>query len=138
MALMKPRLICLLALAAVLLAGCGGGSSHSHSTSTLSGTTVGGVRVAGVFDVHETEYKLSPSKILIPRLGYYAFKAINDGKVAHALKLSGPGLTKTTATIAPGDSAQFVAFFKRSAKYTLFDPLDGNRAKGMVATVRVP
>jgi hypothetical protein len=138
---MKRRLNILLALGAVAaLAGCGGGGGGKSNpgTTTEPATTVGGVRVAGVVVVHETEYKFRPSKILIPRLGYYAIKAVNDGKLAHALVLTGPGLHKKTPTLAPGDSSEFKVFFKRSAKFTLFDPLDGHRAKGMVATVRVP
>jgi hypothetical protein len=124
------------ALAAAALAaaaGCGG-----KSAGAPPGTTVGGVRVAKTFVVHETESRLSPTRILIPRLTYYGFKAVNDGTETHALALAGPGIHVQTKEIAPGGSATFSAFFKRSGKYTLFDPLDDNRAKGMEATVTAP
>jgi uncharacterized cupredoxin-like copper-binding protein len=128
----------LLAIAAAgfALAGCGG-SSHSSSTN-VPGTTVSNVRVAKTFVIHETEYRLRPRKILIPRFGYYAFKGVNDGTVAHALEITGPGVQAKTGNIEPGDSAQFAVLFKRTGTYKLFCPVDGHRAKGMQATVRVP
>lgn len=132
----------LFGLAAVVpalgLAACGGGSSNTTSSINVPGTTVSGVRVLQTFVVHETESKLTPKSFFAPRFGYYGFKAVNDGTATHALELSGNGVHAHTGNIAPGDSANFAVLFKRSGKYQLFDPLDGNRAKGMQATVRVP
>jgi hypothetical protein len=137
MDVMKRPALLVLAAVSVALAGCGGSGGKPKAT-VPPGITVGGVRVAQVFVVHETESRLTPRRILVPRLGYYAIKAVNDGKVTHALELTGPGLVKKTSDIPPGGSAKFAVFFKRSGTYKLFSPTGADRAKGMQATVRVP
>ena len=134
---MERRGVGFVALVAVsvALAGCGGGSKPA---TVPAGTTVGGVRVAQVFTVHESEFRLAPNAIRVPRLGYYGFTAVNTGKVPHALAITGHGVSAHTATIAPGKSAQLAVLLQKSGKYTLFDPLDDHRAKGMQGIVRVP
>jgi len=88
--------------------------------------------------VHETEYELSPRTIRVGRLGYYGFEAVNDGTQAHALALDGHGVHEQTGDVAPGASAKFAVLFRNSGTYRLYCPIDGHRAKGMVATVVVP
>ena len=91
-----------------------------------------------VIDVHETEWKLEPSSIRIERFGYYGLRGVNDGTVAHALELRGPGIpAKSTGEIPPGGSKTLLVFFRRVATYTLSCPLDGHEQKGMKATVTV-
>src|SRR5215468_413207 len=93
--------------AAMLLGGCGGGGN-----SSTNAPAVRGVRVLRVIDVHETEWKLTPASIRIERFGYYGLRGVNDGSVAHALALSGPGIAaKSTGEIAPGDSKTLLVFF---------------------------
>ena len=121
----------------MLVAGCGGGGSGGSTTDTTA-ATVQGVRVLRVIDVHETEWKLTPSSIRIERFGYYGLRGVNDGTVAHALRLSGPGIPgKTTAEIPPGDSKTMLVFFRRVGTYALTCPIDGHEQKGMKATVTV-
>jgi plastocyanin len=124
-------------LVGLLLAGCGGGGSNSTSTSTKGPTIIDGFQVLKVIAVHETEYALAPSAIKIDRFGYYGIKAVNDGKVTHALTVTGHGIDKSTGEIAPGQSAQFAVYFKRAGKYRIFCPVDGHEAKGMKGTVKV-
>jgi hypothetical protein len=116
------------------LAGCGGGGG---STTGGSGTVVDNTHVLRVIDVHETEYKLTPSFVEIPRFGYYGLKAINDGKIPHALALQGRGLHQRTGRIAPGQSKTMLVFFRKAGLYLLYCPIDGHREKGMKATLRV-
>jgi len=135
----RPLVGCAAIVVTLGLAACGGsGGGDTTTTVNVPGTTIGGFRVAQTFVVHETESKLSPHRFVVPRFGYYGFKAVNDGTATHALEITGKGVHAHTGDIAPGDSAEFAVLFKRSGTYKLFDPLDGNRAKGMEGTVRVP
>jgi plastocyanin len=121
-----------MAIAALLsLGGCGGGGSRKETN------VVQGVHVAAVIPVHETEYRLQPSLIHIDRFGYYGLRAINDGKVAHALAIKGHGLDKRTPAIKPHDSATMLVFFRKAGRYELYCPVDGHAEKGMKGTVKV-
>jgi plastocyanin len=121
--------------AAVLLAGCGG--SGSDSTTASAGLTVETTRVLEIFAVHEDEFSLHPKTIRVERFGYYGFEGINDGGVAHALAIRGPGVSEQTGSIAPGESKKMLVLFKRAGTYRLFCPIDGHAQQGMEATVRV-
>jgi hypothetical protein len=117
------------------LAGCGGGGGGK--TTSGQGTVIQNTHVLRVIDVHETEYSLEPKLIHIQRFGYYGLKAINDGKIPHALALQGHGLRQRTGAIAPGQSRTMLVFFRKAGNYLLYCPLDGHARKGMKATVRV-
>jgi plastocyanin len=130
------RRLLLLALALVL-AGCGGGS-ETTTTAPEVGLTVGGFRVLKIIVVHESEYRITPSKVTVDRLGYYGIKAVNDGATTHALELEGPGIKKGTGSIAPGASKAFAVFFKQSGTYRLSCPIDEHASKGMKGTITVP
>jgi hypothetical protein len=121
------------------LAGCGGGGGSTTATTSTSaqGTVIQNTHVLRVIAVHETEYSLAPKLIHIQRFGYYGLKAINDGKVPHALALHGHGLHQRTGEIAPGRSRTMLVFFRKAGNYLLYCPLDGHARKGMKATVRV-
>ncbi len=128
--------------AAFVLAGCGGsgdGGSDSSPTTTTSppATVVHGFQVLKVIQVHEDEYSLSPARIKIDRFGYYGIKTVNDGKVAHALKIEGHGLHEITGDIAPGKSKTIPVFFQKAGTYRMYCPIDGHEAQGMKGTIRV-
>jgi hypothetical protein len=124
-----------LAAASAALSGCGGTKLTLTATNS---TTIGNAGVVEIYAVHETEFKLTPDTFSAPGQGNYAFKAINDGKLKHAIALQGPGIYTVTAKIAPSHSLTFTVQLRSAGKYTLFDPTDGYRAKGMHAVVQVP
>src|ERR1041385_6894921 len=133
----RVRTFIFVAAACVVLAGCGGGGGKGSSSPPPASTAVSGVRVAKIFPVHLTEYKLAPSTIRIERFGYYGIKAINDGSTTHALEITGNGVNAHTPNIKPGEFATMLVFFKKAGTYMLFCPVDGHRAKGMEGTVKV-
>ena len=88
--------------AAFVLAGCGGsggggGGEPDHDDVTACDRRP---RLPGaeVIPVHENEFSLTPAMIKIDRFGYYGIKAVNDGKVAHALTIEGTGSTRSPET----------------------------------------
>ena len=90
---------CVVTVAA--LAGCGH-SGKSSSTTTAATTTgsgattsttrqnslvVQGFHVLAIVDFHEREYAIEPRSIGFQVPGYFGIRAINDGKIAHALSI---------------------------------------------------
>jgi hypothetical protein len=135
-----PRL-CLTVAAAALLAGCGSGNGGNATSSTTrtteaAGAVIDGFHVLAVVDVHETEHGLHPSTIGFQRIGYFGFRAVNDGMIPHALAVSGPGVSERTGSIPPGKSEAIAVYFRKPGVYRLYSPLDG-RTRGMTAVVRV-
>jgi plastocyanin len=124
----SPRLrLSLLAAAAVLVAGCG-------SSKSLK---VDGTRVFSIVEVSETEYSITPKTITLDRAGYYGIEAKNDGKLTHAIAVSGAGVDVRSAQIKPGKSDTILVLFKKPGRYTLFCPIPGHEAQGMKAGINV-
>jgi uncharacterized cupredoxin-like copper-binding protein len=88
-------------------------------------------------EVREKEFQLVPSTIGLQRIGYFAFRATNDGEEPHALAVSGPGISKRTEPIDPGDTGELVVFFRNRGVYELYCPLGNHRQQGMTATIHV-
>jgi plastocyanin len=134
-----PRAIAC-AAAAALLAGCGhdkGSSSEATTGAKPNTLVVQGLHVLAIFDVHETEYELDPKTTGLLRTGYFGIKAINDGKIAHALAVTGPGVRAATGTLEPGESKTIAVWFKKSGVYKLYCPLGDHERRGMTGTIRV-
>jgi plastocyanin len=129
---MMRRLQMLVVAAATLLVLSGCGGSDDQETASVEG-----VRVLQTIDVHESEYKIRPRRTRIERTAYYGVKVVNDGEESHALVIDGPGLHRTTGTIAAGDSKTIAVFFKKEGTYRLLCPVDGHAQKGMRATIDV-
>jgi plastocyanin len=118
---------CPVCAAALLVAGCGGGSKTAESFRASPKTIV----------VEETEFRISPSALQVPELGIYVFKAVNRGTIPHVLEFEGPGIETETEPIAPGRSAKLRLYLRKPGKFELYCPLDHHKAKGMVAQVIV-
>jgi uncharacterized cupredoxin-like copper-binding protein len=141
-----------LGLAGIALsaAACGGGSSSS-STSNTSATTAtpataagtsgsggGGTSASGggtAVTVGETDFKLALS-ITSFSPGAYTFKAVNNGAVAHALEITGPGVQATTPTLQPGQSAELHVTLQEGS-YDVFCPVDSHKSLGMNTEISV-
>jgi uncharacterized cupredoxin-like copper-binding protein len=127
----------LLAGAAALVLGLAGAALAgvvSHSAAKATRVTV-----------TEREFKLTLSMAgkVVPtahsfKAGAYVFVAVNRGKVAHSLAISGPGikLKRIPGTIRPGASHTLAATLRKGT-YKLWCPVPGHAGLGMRATMKV-
>jgi uncharacterized cupredoxin-like copper-binding protein len=124
-------------VAAAVSGGCGGsgGSKNSASTTANSGSSGGGV--IKTITIHESEYKLNPNTVSVAKPGTYAFNAVNDGTIGHALEVEGNGVETKTSTIDPGKSATLKVTFPKNGTYEMFCPVDGHKALGMKGKITV-
>jgi uncharacterized cupredoxin-like copper-binding protein len=120
------RLVLLLPIA-LLLSACGGSSSKSSQSGTISRT----IRIS------EKEFSLTPAKVSVSGPGTYAFKAVNNGTTAHALEIEGNGVEQKTAEIQPRSTATLQVTFSKDGSYEMYCPIDGHKQQGMKGTVVV-
>lgn len=86
--------------------------------------------------VTETEYKLTLPHMSF-KAGAYHFVVSNKGKLTHSFEINGPAVhNRRAGNIAPGSTASLNVTLKKGT-YTLWCPIDGHRARGMHATLRV-
>jgi uncharacterized cupredoxin-like copper-binding protein len=124
-------------VAAAVSGGCGGsGGNKSSAASTASSGSSGGTVIKTV-TVHETEYKLNPNTISLAKPGTYAFNAVNDGTIGHALAIEGNGLDSRISTIDAGKSGTLKVTFPKAGAYEMFCPVDGHKGFGMKGKVTV-
>jgi uncharacterized cupredoxin-like copper-binding protein len=84
----------------------------------------------------ETEFHIALSQTTFAP-GTYTFEAKNAGTFPHALTVDGPGVAdQATSTLQPGQSGS-VTVNLQAGKYTIYCPVDGHRAKGMLMDVTV-
>ncbi len=120
------RALALTTMLALTLAGAGLAALASPTTTHSTRLTV-----------TETEYKLTLSRRQLAA-GTTTIVAVNKGKLAHSLSISGPGLKKRlfSGTIAPGSSRTTTVKLK-AGSYTLWCPVDGHAGLGMKTTLKV-
>jgi plastocyanin len=137
---MQPKRILLLgalvALVALLAAGCGGSSDNSSGQSEPASTSGnaesgGGSGSGKRVTIKETEYKLTPSSVTLDETGTYTFKVVNTGSTTHALEIEGNGVEEESGDISPGDTKTFTVDLKTSGTYEMYCPVDGHRQQGM-------
>jgi plastocyanin len=115
----------LLALLAVLVAGCG--SSGDDGGEENGAPAAAPIRT---ITIRETEYELNPSSVDLDEPGTYAFEVVNDGGVAHALEVDGEELEEETGTIEPGGRATLTVTLE-GGSYELYCPIGDHRDRGM-------
>ncbi|MCC9307812.1 copper-binding protein [Kitasatospora sp. RB6PN24] len=119
--------LALLATATACSSGKAPAAGSGSPTAGGQGTTV---------TVTEKEYSLGLSQTQFTP-GSYTFVADNAGTVAHALAISGPGVSLTqTPTISPGGKAQFTVTLQQGG-YELWCPVDSHKALGMDTHIQV-
>jgi plastocyanin len=124
----RPRsAVAFAAAGLVVLAGCG----EKRETTTGAASTAAPVTT---LRVAETEFRLTPSAVKVPKAGVIQIDVSNKGKTTHALAIQAAGAPASTAPIAPGKTATLRANLKPGT-YTWFCPIDGHRAKGMRGTI---
>jgi uncharacterized cupredoxin-like copper-binding protein len=84
----------------------------------------------------ETEFKIALSQTSL-QPGSYTFQARNAGKFPHALTVDGPGVQdQSTPKLSPGQAGS-VTVALQPGTYTVYCPVDGHRAKGMLTHLTV-
>jgi uncharacterized cupredoxin-like copper-binding protein len=121
---------------AVLTGGCGGYGGGSKKTASTAPASSGGTVVKTV-TVHETEYKLTPNSISLPKAGIYVFKGVNAGTTTHSLAVEGNGVDMDAADISPGSSGTLKVKLPKTGTYEIYCPVDGHKGLGMKGTVIV-
>jgi uncharacterized cupredoxin-like copper-binding protein len=104
-------------------------TARPGTTTTARPTTT---TAAGTTNVtaSETEYKITLSQGSF-HPGSYAFKAVNNGTITHALTINGPGVSdKSTGDLSPGDSATLTVTLQ-AGTYELWCPIDSHKSLGM-------
>jgi uncharacterized cupredoxin-like copper-binding protein len=118
--------------------GCGGGSGGRVDSSTNSSANSSATRpVAQTVRISETEYKLTPGSVALPKTGTYELKLVNKGTVTHALEVEGKGVEQESSEIAPGASTTLDVTFKSAGSYEMYCPVDGHRSQGMEGKITV-
>lgn len=86
--------------------------------------------------VDEKEFSLTLSRTAFT-VGTYTFVATDVGQVAHALAISGPGVSTTqTDTISPGGSARLTVTLEPGS-YELWCPVGDHKGLGMDTHITV-
>jgi uncharacterized cupredoxin-like copper-binding protein len=122
---MRQKRLFLFAAVPLALLGAATAGFVAHASSTTTKT----------ISVAEKEFRITLSTHKATA-GRVRFVVRNVGKYPHALAVSGAGVQKRTAMIAPGKSAVLLATL-RSGRYTLWCPVPSHAAKGMKATLTV-
>jgi uncharacterized cupredoxin-like copper-binding protein len=136
----------MLALGALVMAGCGGGSdSSSSSAATTSTEQAGGGSGGGgsgggssqSVNVSLTDFKLNPDNPTV-KAGSVTFKATNDGQTTHSLEVEGPGDEQQLPNeLAPGDSGELTVDLSKPGTYEWYCPIGNHRQLGMEGEITV-
>jgi plastocyanin len=118
--------------------GCGGGSGDRVESATNSSANSSATRpVAQTVRISETEYRLTPSSVALPKTGTYELRLVNKGTVTHALEVEGKGVEEKSSEIGPGASTTIDVTFKSAGTYEMYCPVDGHRSQGMEGKIMV-
>jgi hypothetical protein len=150
----------LLATLALGAAACGGGASGSGGSggsggapastassspssapkASSSGAAAGAKTVAvglgeWYIDIGGTKLAKGATGGSVPA-GSVTFDVKNDGKIVHALEISGQGVDEKTGDVQPGQSAKLTVDLK-PGKYEVWCPIPGHKQAGMDGYVQV-
>jgi len=125
-----------MAVATLLLSGCGGGdSSGSDGTSASETTSSSDSRGTPVTAVEkEFSITLSPSTF---SPGTYTFNVENQGSFSHNLTIEGPGVdSQASPTLERGKSGELTVTLQKGS-YELWCSVDSHKDQGMDITIDV-
>jgi uncharacterized cupredoxin-like copper-binding protein len=138
-----------MALAAVLISGCGSSSSKSSSTASASTpasssapaatTPATAPASAGGQTLHVSA---DPSKLafntttLTAKAGKVTIVMANPAAISHGISVQGNGVDKDGPVVGMGATSTITATLK-PGKYTFYCPVPGHRTAGMMGTLTV-
>jgi len=141
---------CVLAVAALAVAGCGGSSKSSGggggggsastptstptSSSNSSSSSSGGGKSVPV-DADPSGALKFTTKTLKAKSGTVAFDFTNKSSVPHAIAIQGNGVNAKGKVVTGGSDTRSVTL--KPGKYTFYCPVDGHRAAGMQGTLTI-
>ncbi|MDX6662459.1 MAG: hypothetical protein QOG09_561 [Solirubrobacterales bacterium] len=138
----------LLALGCVAALGGVGAIAGCGSSTSVTGTNAQIAEPVATVQISESEYKISPAKVKVPRSGRISIQATNAGQEYHALHVIVPGKVSAAASpeqqtaqseigeIDPGNTETLNIQLKPGT-YTWYCPLSNHRRLGMVGKLIV-
>jgi len=129
----RVRLGLALAGLAVAIAACGPGGA----TPPAEGPGAPGASGATI-TLSLTEFSITPAAVTIKAGTSLTIAARNDGSVAHALVISGNGISLTTKDLAFGRGmTETITATLAAGTYKFICPVGGHAARGMTGTITV-
>jgi plastocyanin len=140
-------LTALLAVTALIAAGCGGSDNSSDSSSNSSGTqgntsdstATGGGGGGGASTLKLTADPGGALKFdktsLSAKAGKVTVVMDNPSQTPHAVEIEGKGVEKASKTLTGGTAK--VTVDVKPGKYEFYCPVDGHKAAGMKGTLTV-
>lgn len=125
---MARVLAAMLGVAALGLAGCGGGNENQSLVAT------GGKPILTV-PVTIDERLVSPKYTRLSFPGTYLLQIENEGTVAHAVTVEHKGRTLVTPAIAPGKTYEVAIDISDPGDYELSYPAGGHRGKDVTGLI---
>jgi uncharacterized cupredoxin-like copper-binding protein len=133
---MKLIAFAAVAIPALVVAACGGGSPSAAGQAASTPTSSAAPQVV---TFHESEFKIDPATLSL-KAGTYEFDFVDDGKFGHDFHLAPAGSTTdvaaSSAVLKSGQSGSFVVTLKPGT-YTYFCAVPGHKDRGMVGTLTV-
>ncbi|MEV0698941.1 hypothetical protein AB0I53_13630 [Saccharopolyspora sp. NPDC050389] len=122
----------LLGVLALVATVCTGASAASAPAAPTGPVGAGGSHLVIVKMV---DYRLLQPAFLPP--GRYTFRAINEGRMPHALQISGPGVANARTPVAQAGQAADLTVDLRRGLYDFWCPVGNHRQMGMQLNVYV-
>jgi plastocyanin len=122
----------IVALACLLLAGCGGGDKGS------SGSAIAHVRAGQPLRVAAHEYRFSPGKVVVESEGGPLRAELdNRGSLPHNLKILGDGAEVGGTATIPGGRRARASVSLAPGRYTLICTVGNHADLGMIGELQV-
>jgi uncharacterized cupredoxin-like copper-binding protein len=132
-----------LSVAALLLAGCGGGSAKSSSTHSATASSAPSGAGASSGKAETLHLKADPSgalkfnvESLTATAGKVTLVMNNPSQLSHSIAIQGAGLNAAGPVVGPSGTSTVSATLKPGT-YTFYCTVPGHRAAGMFGTLTV-
>ena len=137
--------IAVVAVAGVILAGCGGSGSSSSSQMSSSNAAAsstapatGGGEVVPVTAAMNGQLRFTMANLSVPKPGKVTLRMLNPASsgIDHGIAVEGNGVDKDGPTVAPGQTSSVTVTLKKGT-YTYYCPVPGHKQAGMMGTLKV-